>query len=43
MPYATNQGLRINYRVEGAGPPLVLQHGYTWNMGAGRGAGTSIH
>src|SRR5215471_1863630 len=33
MPYATNQGLRIHYRVEGAGPPLVLQHGYTWNMG----------
>ena len=33
MPYASNQGLRINYRVEGAGPPLVLQHGYTWHMG----------
>src|SRR5215470_20378716 len=33
MPYATNHGLRIHYRVEGAGPPLVLQHGYTWHMG----------
>ena len=33
MPYATNQGLRIHYRVEGVGPPLVLQHGYTWHMG----------
>src|SRR5215467_13654037 len=33
MPYATNQGLRINYRVEGSGPPLVLQHGYTWHLG----------
>src|SRR5215510_562021 len=29
MPYATSQGLRIHYRVEGAGPPLVLQHGFT--------------
>src|SRR5262250_1110568 len=33
MPYATKQGLRINYRVEGSGPPLVLQHGYTWHLG----------
>jgi pimeloyl-ACP methyl ester carboxylesterase len=32
MPYATNQGVRIHYRVEGEGPPLVLQHGYTWHM-----------
>jgi pimeloyl-ACP methyl ester carboxylesterase len=29
MPYATNQGVRIHYEVEGVGPPLVLQHGYT--------------
>jgi len=27
MPYADNQGVRIHYRVEGEGPPLVLQHG----------------
>lgn len=27
MPYANNQGIRIHYQVEGAGPPLVLQHG----------------
>ena len=27
MPYATNQGVRIYYEVEGAGPPLVLHHG----------------
>ena len=33
MLYATNQGVRIHYRVEGEGPPLVLQHGYTWHMG----------
>jgi pimeloyl-ACP methyl ester carboxylesterase len=29
MPYADNQGVRIHYRVEGNGPPLVLQHGFT--------------
>jgi len=33
MPYATNQGVRIHYRVEGEGPALLLQHGFTWNMG----------
>jgi len=27
MPFANNQGVRIHYEVEGAGPPLVLQHG----------------
>lgn len=32
MPYATNQGVRVHYRVEGEGPALVLQHGFTWNM-----------
>ena len=32
MPYATNEGVRIHYRVEGEGPALVLQHGFTWNM-----------
>ncbi|MBI2317729.1 MAG: alpha/beta fold hydrolase [Betaproteobacteria bacterium] len=32
MPYANNQGVRIHYRVEGSGPPLVLQHGFTWSM-----------
>jgi pimeloyl-ACP methyl ester carboxylesterase len=26
MPYADNDGVRIHYEVEGAGPPLVLQH-----------------
>jgi pimeloyl-ACP methyl ester carboxylesterase len=29
MPYIKNQNVRIHYRVEGEGPPLVLQHGYT--------------
>ena len=29
MPYATNQGVRIHYEVEGQGPPLVLMPGTT--------------
>src|SRR5207237_3323115 len=32
MPYANNQGVRIHYRVEGEGLPLVLQHGYTQSL-----------
>jgi pimeloyl-ACP methyl ester carboxylesterase len=32
MPYANNQGIRIHYRVEGEGRPLVLQHGYTQSL-----------
>jgi pimeloyl-ACP methyl ester carboxylesterase len=35
MPYATNpdDGVRIYYEVEGDGPPLVYQHGFTWWSG----------
>jgi pimeloyl-ACP methyl ester carboxylesterase len=29
MAYADNDGGRIHYQVEGDGPPLVLQHGYS--------------
>jgi pimeloyl-ACP methyl ester carboxylesterase len=29
MAYAENNGVRIHYQVEGNGPPLVLQHGYS--------------
>ena len=29
MPYAVNDGVRIHYRLEGAGPPIVLQH---WSL-----------
>jgi pimeloyl-ACP methyl ester carboxylesterase len=29
MPYANNHSIRIHYQVEGEGPPLVLQHGFT--------------
>ena len=32
MPYARNQGVRIHYHVEGDGPPLVLQHGFTSSL-----------
>ena len=28
MPFATNNGVRIRYQVEGQGPPLVMQHGF---------------
>jgi len=29
MPFANNQGVRIHYEVEGEGPPLVMQHGFS--------------
>jgi hypothetical protein len=29
MPNAMNQDVRIHYRIEGDGEPLVLQHGFT--------------
>jgi pimeloyl-ACP methyl ester carboxylesterase len=32
MPYADNQAVRIHYQVEGSGPPLVIQHGFTDSM-----------
>jgi pimeloyl-ACP methyl ester carboxylesterase len=32
MPYAENQGVRIHYEIEGEGPPLVLQHGFTSHL-----------
>ena len=36
MPTADNSGIKINYEIIGAGPPLILQHGLTskldkWN------------
>ena len=36
MPYADNRGVRIHYEVEGTGPPLVLQHGFTDSIGGWR-------
>ena len=32
MPYANNDGVCIHYQVEGEGPPLVLQHGFTRSL-----------
>jgi pimeloyl-ACP methyl ester carboxylesterase len=32
MSYADNRGVRIHYRVEGTGLPLVLQHGFTQSI-----------
>jgi pimeloyl-ACP methyl ester carboxylesterase len=32
MPYADRRDTRIYYQVEGDGPPLVLQHGFTGNL-----------
>ncbi len=38
MPFATHDGVRIHYEVEGEGPPLLLHHGFTsqgdaWRLG----------
>lgn len=32
MPYTGNDGTRIHYKVEGSGPPLILQHGMFWDL-----------
>ena len=32
MPHADHNGLHIHYKVEGEGPPLVLQHGSTMSI-----------
>jgi pimeloyl-ACP methyl ester carboxylesterase len=32
MPYAKNESINIYYEVEGDGPPLVLQHGFTRDL-----------
>jgi len=32
MPYANHRGTRIHFEIEGEGPPLVLQHGFTGNL-----------
>ncbi len=29
MPYVRSKGLRIHYRVQGDGPPVVMQHGFS--------------
>lgn len=32
MPDANSSGVRINYQIEGTGPPLVLQHGFSGSL-----------
>ncbi|MBX3497869.1 MAG: alpha/beta fold hydrolase [Alphaproteobacteria bacterium] len=32
MSYAENDGVRIYYEIEGSGPPLLLQHGFSQNL-----------
>lgn len=32
MPEANNDGVRVHYEIEGSGPPLVLQHGWTGSL-----------
>ena len=39
MPYADNNGVKINYEVEGEGTPLVLQHGFSSSLQSWRDNG----
>ena len=32
MPYADSNGVKIHYHVEGDGPPIILQHGFSGNL-----------
>ncbi len=32
MSYADNNGVKIHYQVEGEGPPIVLQHGFSGSL-----------
>jgi len=36
MPFADSDGRRIHYQIEGAGPPLLLHHGFTSSLEAWR-------
>ena len=29
MPHVINDGLKLHYETEGAGPPVLFMHGYT--------------
>ena len=41
MPFVENDGVRIHYKVEGPGEPLVIQHGFTSSIEAVRLLGYS--
>jgi pimeloyl-ACP methyl ester carboxylesterase len=32
LPFANNQGLRVHYKAEGQGPPLVMLHGFAGSI-----------
>lgn len=32
MPFVENNNVKIHYQVEGTGKPLLLAHGYTWDL-----------
>ena len=32
MPFVENNNVKIHYQVEGTGKPLMLAHGYTWDL-----------
>jgi hypothetical protein len=32
MPAVMNSGVRVHYEIEGSGPPLILQHGWTGSL-----------
>ena len=36
MPFANNNGVKINYEVEGQGQPILLQHGFSGTLDAWR-------
>jgi pimeloyl-ACP methyl ester carboxylesterase len=36
MPYANNNEIKIHYEIEGQGPPLLLQHGFSGTLDAWR-------
>lgn len=39
MPFANNNGVKINYEVEGQGPPILLQHGFSATLDSWRSNG----
>lgn len=39
MPHVSNDAVRIHYEVIGAGPPLILQHGFFWSAEGWRRVG----
>ena len=36
MPFANNKGVKIHYEVEGKGPPLIMQHGFSATLDSWR-------